>query len=210
MKVVVVPGPYTPERARAALAAGRAAPPSPKVEGYVVVPDGLPDAPPPGDAPEAIPRIRVERHVRPNGEFLFVGMVKALGRALAGNPVAVALDGAGPAMHYLDEHGARAGELPNAVGRVLFWNPDRPVLLHFCPAPLVAHYAREWMRFVAAQPLQTRDIVNDTPTHRLRFHLAYAARQKALHHPRARAWRKLRVTLPGRALAALGRLWPWR
>lgn len=207
MKVVIVPAVYTPGKARAALAAGRAAAPAPGVPGAVVLPGAdLPDEPA-GGADADIPCVRLDEFVKPDGLFLFAGLGRALGEVLAGRPAAVALDGSNPVWMLLDGHGGRVWEVPQTVAKVLFWLPDRPVVIHFCEPALLGHTAREWMRLINAEPLETRILLVDTPAERLRFHMGYAAREKAMHHPKARA-RRMAVVKVQKVINRL-KFWRW-
>ncbi len=203
MIVVIVPGPYSPAAARAAVAAGRAVPPDAGVYGRVVLAGaGLADAPADGPGDADIPTIPLDEFLKADGVFLYAGLGQALGRALAGRPAGVALDGSGPAWMLIDGHGGRVGEVPQAVARVLYWERDRPVVVHFCPPPLYGHYAQEWARLVTHEPVGVPD-----PGHRLRFHHDYANRERFLHHPKSRARRVVLVKV--RRVIDRFKFWRW-
>jgi hypothetical protein len=209
--VVLVPADYTPGKARAALAAGRAVPPDARPYECAVFPGpDLPDLPPPpeGEAgADAIQRVVLDRHVRRDGIFLAAGLAKVLGRALARRPAAIALDGSGPVWMLLDGHGLRVGEVPQVVARALFWQkPPRPVVIHFCPREMYGCYSQEWLRILTLEPIEDRQLLVDTPQHRLRFHHEYANAERERHHPKARA----RRILLARWRRLTGRLAFWR
>ena len=208
MKVVLLPAPYTPERAAAGLAFGLAAPPSALVPGGVVVP---PDPlPPPADAAAAgrLPVVRAERYVMADGRLKVFAFARALNRAAA-TPGAggVAVDATSPAFALLDPHWDRSAEISRVVARAFYWQRERPVVVQFCHPPLLRFHVREWVRLIGGESLETlREDPRLDPGHRLRFHMQNAAVERHMHHPGLIAKRAAKA----RVKRTLGRLKFWR
>ena len=207
MIVVIVPAAYTPGKARAAALLARAVPPGASPYEQVLLPGpDLAEVAAEAGAPHGdVPVVALDPFVKPDGIFLSIGLTQAVGRALATGARAVALDGCGPTWMLLEGHGCRVGEVPQTTARALFWEPDPPAIVHFCPREMYGHYVREWLWIMTMDPVESRNLAEDDPGHRLRFHHQYAAEQRVAHHPRARAKR----AAAARLRRAVGRLKFW-
>ena len=197
MQVVVLTGPPTADRVRLAVARGRLAGTADKIKGGVVI-VGPADPDPPAEAlaavdPAVYPPVNLNRYLGRTGEFAAARLAVALTEVYRAKPAVVVLDGSNAAFGLVDLHGNRAFEVPGVASRLLFWTPDRPMLVHFCPPEMHRFYVREWLRLISYDPTET--VVTgplNIPGNKLRFHRAITSVQQSENHPRARLSRKLR------------------
>ena len=124
------------------------------------------------------------------GIFVPDRLTRRLDALTAADRSVLVLDGTAGPMVTLDAHGNRSGEVPFHFLKHYFWGGERPeVVVHFVPAHLLMHAAREWGRLLYYPPVEpSRSTASDESAKRVAAMIGEIDTLRAFFHP----WAKLK------------------